>query len=233
MFVLAMAFPSCARAERLRHALFEALRDPATWIPAAGAVAFAASGADDDVAAWAVKETPVFGSAEGARTASSNLKTAVNLGMLATAAFREDTLSLPAWGTQLAAALAAPNAAGPFKDISGRTRPDGSDDLSFPSGHSTAAFAYAGIGYRNIDESRFSLPVRRSLKIGLATLAAGSAWGRVEGGAHYPSDVLAGAALGNFLAVVINGTILPSDSDMRLGMSLDAGGAQVWLQWQR
>lgn len=66
-------------------------------------------------------------------------------------------------------------------------------DPSFPSDHATAAFAIA-----------ISL-LLRSRRIGLLALAMAVvvAVGRVAVGVHYPSDVLAGAALGTAVALLL------------------------------
>ncbi len=230
---LTLISPSIARADRFRHAFKEALTDPATWIPAAGAIVFAASGADESVSAWAAERTPLFGSRDSARRWSTDLRNATHMGMMVTAGLRTDALEVPVWGTQFGVGLIGRNAAGPIKGYTGRTRPDGSDDESFPSGHATAAFTYAGLASRNLRASRLPPAAQRGIRIGLTTLAAGTAWGRIEGGAHYPSDVLAGAAIGNFLAVFLNEAILPNRTDMRIGMALDAEGGSVWLSWER
>jgi membrane-associated phospholipid phosphatase len=81
-----------------------------------------------------------------------------------------------------------------------RERPDGSDMASFPSGHSTRAFSYATFASRNLELVDLPEGARTGLRVGLFTLAGATAWARVEAGKHYPSDVLAGAALGRFMA---------------------------------
>jgi undecaprenyl-diphosphatase len=66
-------------------------------------------------------------------------------------------------------------------------------DPSFPSGHAAGSMAVAvTLGRR----SRAALP--------LLFAAIGVAWSRVVLGVHFPSDVLAGAALGAALAWVID-----------------------------
>jgi membrane-associated phospholipid phosphatase len=63
---------------------------------------------------------------------------------------------------------------------------------AFPSGHSGAAFAFAtGVGY-----------VLPAAGFPLRALGALVAYSRVHTGVHYPSDVLAGALLGEALAQV-------------------------------
>jgi hypothetical protein len=68
-----------------------------------------------------------------------------------------------------------------------RTRPDGSDDLSFPSGHSASSFATAAVLHRHF-----------GWKVGVpAYLVAGYvATARVHDNRHYLSDVVFGAAMG-------------------------------------
>lgn len=74
-----------------------------------------------------------------------------------------------------------------LKNTVHRTRPNGDDDLSFPSGHAAAAFT--GASY---------LHHRYGLNWGLPFYAIGTAIGiqRVNVKDHYWTDVLAGAALG-------------------------------------
>lgn len=62
--------------------------------------------------------------------------------------------------------------------------------LSFPSGHSAAAFAFAtGVGNR--------LPV---VAVPLHAVAGVVAYSRVHTGVHHPSDVVVGSVLGTILA---------------------------------
>lgn len=64
---------------------------------------------------------------------------------------------------------------------------------SFPSGHTATAFAFAGIVA--------ILRVADATAIGIALLAAIAGLSRVAVGAHWPSDVFAGAALGWILGI--------------------------------
>jgi undecaprenyl-diphosphatase len=63
---------------------------------------------------------------------------------------------------------------------------------SFPSGHSSTAFAAAA--------TLAQFAPRRSVKVLLFVLAALIAWSRVYVGAHYPLDVIGGAAIGLAIA---------------------------------
>lgn len=78
---------------------------------------------------------------------------------------------------------------------------------SFPSGHATTAFATALI-------LAFWYPRQTGLFLGLAVLVGLS---RVVLGAHFPSDVLAGAVLGTGIALVVHAHVpmirMPSGKD--------------------
>jgi undecaprenyl-diphosphatase len=66
-------------------------------------------------------------------------------------------------------------------------------DLSLPSGH--AATSFAGATLLAWYAPRFAVPL-----YGLAALVA---WSRVYVGVHYPLDIVAGAALGVAVAIVL------------------------------
>jgi membrane-associated phospholipid phosphatase len=73
------------------------------------------------------------------------------------------------------------------KEIVTRTRPNGQDDRSFPSGHASNAFALATVAERHY-----------GWKVGVAAYGVAALVGvsRLRQNAHYLSDVLGGATLG-------------------------------------
>jgi membrane-associated phospholipid phosphatase len=207
-------------------ALSHAVRSPATWVPAAGAALVAPW--DSRISDWAVRTTPVFGSPEHARTTSDLLRLGTDVGMLATA-----LLPSPDEGGHgpvarvlvgELGAVASTSLARGLKVATRRNRPDGSDNESFPSGHSTRAFAYQALSWRNVEASGLSAPARWATGIGLGSLAASCAWARVEAGVHYPSDVLAGAAVGNFVATLIHDAFLGSATTSAMDLVPDPEG---------
>jgi membrane-associated phospholipid phosphatase len=77
-----------------------------------------------------------------------------------------------------------------LKRITHEERPNGSDDLSFPSGHATAAFAVARM------ESEYHPKQAWAWYLGAALIAES----RVELDAHFVHDVVAGALVGYYTA---------------------------------
>lgn len=81
-----------------------------------------------------------------------------------------------------------------------RTRPDGSDSLSFPSGHTSTAFSLATVANQHY-----------GWKVGVPAylLASGIGLSRIEKDKHYLSDVLAGATLG----IIVGRTVTRLDGE--------------------
>ena len=82
----------------------------------------------------------------------------------------------------------------PFVDHAGLTVfASHSTDASFPSDHASAAFAIAVAVFL----------VHRRTGIAFLALATAISVGRVFEGVHYPSDILAGAAIGTVSAILV------------------------------
>ena len=101
---------------------------------------------------------------------------------------------------------------------------------SFPSGHSAAAFTSATLIERN------SGPLAG---VPAYALAGFTAFERVEAGRHYPSDVLAGAAIGCLSAGIVDSLhwgsgpgrgIAHSPANLSLGFVEHLHGFQ--LEWE-
>ncbi len=77
-----------------------------------------------------------------------------------------------------------------LKHIANRTRPNG-ESYSYPSGHTSTAFTSAGVIYNHF-----------GLKWGIPAYvgAAYVGFSRLQENVHYPSDVVAGAILGTYIA---------------------------------
>jgi membrane-associated phospholipid phosphatase len=224
--------------KRIPRTAFNALLDPQTLIPAAGAIVFTINGYDKKVSNWATQHHPIFGSEQNARNASDYLLYALDVDAVGTALATPSGDDPKNWvyskakgvGVEGAAELVTAGMTSLIKDATGRKRPDGAGK-SFPSGHASGAFSSATLANRNLDSIPVSDEVRIPLKVGNILLATSVAWARVEGREHYPSDVLVGAALGHFLSAFIHDAFLGLSKDKSFGVAISPskGGAVAEL----
>ncbi len=102
------------------------------------------------------------------------------------------------WWVWVVLMVAAPLLEGLLKELFERPRPEGGG-LAFPSGHATAAAAFFGAVFYAagaLDSPRVRMAARTLALVAMILVALA----RVVLRAHWPSDVLAGAALGLALA---------------------------------
>ncbi len=226
--------------EAVRKSAVRAAKSPYTWAPLAGALLLQIDDWDENISTWATDKTPVFGSRKSAQDASDVFRG------LAIAAWVSTALATPggdssndwlaAKGKGFAVVAAANLLNGGIttvlKNWSDRTRPDGSDRKSFPSGHSSFATLSATLAARNLQSIEMGAHYRRAMRIGFGVFAWGTAWARVEANVHYPSDVLVGAALGHFIAAFINDAFMGlDDADTRV-FDLSLAPKFVAIQFQ-
>lgn len=208
--------------------------DPATWIPAAAGVVVLAGGWDQSISDWATTNTPIYGS-EGNADAWSNRLLAVSyVSMLATTFLVVDdnpwTGRLEATAVQHSGALLASGLTYGLKVTTNRTRPDSSDDKSFPSGHTSKAFSFATSTRWNVRSSSLSGGMQAVTIVTTQAVAAGTAWSRVEAGRHYLSDVLVGAALGRFATSILLNALLPAVGTRNIRASAGPDGVMIYAR---
>jgi hypothetical protein len=211
---------------RISRAAHNAFFNSNTLVPLASALVFGIDDFDEKVSNWAVKHNPVFGTEADARDASDYLRATLQAEAVITALATPSGDVPEQWvaskakgvGVELAAIGVTSGVTDLLKDITDRSRPDKSSDRSFPSSHASGAFSYMTLANRNIDSIDMPRALKPTLKVGNYLLASGVAWARVEGQRHYPSDVLAGAALGHFLTAFIHDAVmnLPEDGNTDL-----------------
>ena len=183
---------------------------------------------------------PVFGSQQSALDASGVLRDISAASWLVTALATPSGDTSSEWfaakGKGLAVGATAILVTGGLttglKNWTDRTRPNGNGTDSFPSGHSSSAAAFSTLAARNTQYLDVSDNWRTAMNVGFGVIAAGTAWARVEGGVHYPSDVLFGMALGHFVAAFINDAFMglddPSDGAVAFSMSPQTVSIQFW-----
>ncbi len=193
---------------RVRRAVRSAASDPWVWGPLAGAAVLQVDNLDHRLSRWGRTHTPIFGSNANATRWSYRLRSA-SVGMDIAALlfapsgrFGKTWLEDKAKGylVNLFAATTAIETNSLISRSVHRERPNHANDHSFPSNHTTTSAVYTRLAMLNLTQIPMNPRVRTALDAGLHGLTFATAWARIEGGWHYPSDTLFGMALGNFCA---------------------------------
>lgn len=223
--------------ERIKTSAVNAVASPETWGPLAGALTLQIDDMDQRISDWASEKNPVFGSMKNAREWSNNLEAGSSVVYFITAMAAPSGDDASAWlaakSKGLAAGLAAAGITGGstriLKRAAGRTRPDRSDNKSFPSGHSSDAAAFTTLARRNLKSIPLSDRSRILAGIGIAGIAVGTGWARIEARAHYPADVLAGYSLGHFVSSFINDAFLGLTDEKAVRLVTAHSRQGIWL----
>jgi hypothetical protein len=227
--------------KRLGRAAMNAALSPETWAPVAAAVALQVDDMDERISDWASEKTPIFGSREDADRWGSYLRDTSGAAYLVTALATPSGDDPSEWSASKVKGLAVGAAAWGLtlgttevlKRQIDRTRPDKSDERSFPSGHASTAGTFTTLARRNLQS--LSLPPMGATfaHIGLVGIAAGTAWARIEAKEHYPSDVLVGYALGHFFSAFMNDAFLGLDTTKGPFFTLEPSrrGVMFSLNW--
>jgi hypothetical protein len=228
--------------ERIKESAVNAALSPETWGPVAGAIVLQINDMDKGISDWASDKHPVFGSGEKASNWSNYLETTSGAvyftTVMATPSGDDASEWLTAKAKGLAIGLAASEITGGstslIKGLTRRTRPNGANDKSLPSGHASGTSVFITLARRNLDSIALSPGSRLFADIGIVSLAAGTCWARVEAKAHYPSDVLAGYALGHFFSAFLNDAFLGLDNRKAPQLTLEPSRKGLWvgLSWR-
>lgn len=227
--------------ERIARATHHAALAPRTWVPLLGAVALQAGDADRRLQSWGAEHKPLFGSRANADRTSDDLKLAANGIWLASALLPWRDEEDGDWLASKAHVLLVEGGAhmvtsasvGALKDGTARTRPNGEGATSFPSDHASRVGLHTRMTRSNVGHLGWSDTAMARTSLGLDALNALTAWARVEANQHYPSDVLAGMALGNFFGVLFTEAFLEPADAQRLQLSVlpTRGQLQVVMLW--
>jgi len=237
--VTAMGVGGCAAAPRLSWArvgesAMAAVASPLVWVPTAGALTLQIDDWDREVSDWAADHNPLFGSEDNAQDASDALRSTAQLTLVVAALVTPTGENYTydrerkVWdvGVGAGAVFATRSATGGIKKWTGRTRPDASSDRSFPSGHASHAAVTSTLALRYVDYVPTPVWVDTLARGTLVTLPYATGWARVEARRHFPADVLAGIALGNFFGVFAN-ELLELDGNTGISFAPANGGGSL------
>jgi membrane-associated phospholipid phosphatase len=225
--------------ERIGNAAATAARDPWVWVPLAAAAGLQIGNWDHQISTWAMRETPVFGSQANAASWSDTLRSVAVVADVSTVLLTPSGDDAGPWfadkargyALDLVAATATISTTTLLKKATGRMRPNGVDDESFPSGHTSITAAYGRLAARNLEFIDISPGLRSSFVYGLDAVTFGTAWARIEAGAHYPSDTLFGIALGNFFANFFKDAFMGTQAGFVRNLSIEPARGGLGLQW--
>ncbi len=215
--------------DRVRQSARDAAASPHTWAPLIGAAVFAIHDFDEQTVAWATDKNPLFGNIDDAGDASDMLSD------LSTLNHAVSVLVVPSRSAgDKAKAVALGIVAGGINDAvtsglkswTGRRRPDERSYNSFPSMHTSGSTFSATLAAHNVE---FMPGPERRKRIWTWTsysIAGLTGWARVEGKRHFPSDILAGYALGHFLGAFFDDAFIEPrlGPDAGLRVSADPSG---------
>ena len=219
---------------KLKQTLIQTVKQPELWGSLAAAAALQIDDQDKNLSDQLREHTPIFGSTRRAIDASDDLRELTKISYIGTA-IATPVNSNASWSVTKAKLLFGEWAGvettsaitGWLKETTDRERPDGSNNRSLPSGHTSKATAQAQFAILNTAYLPLHDDTRAAMNVGFNSLAIGTAWARVEAGKHYPSDVLAGWALGYFVAEMTGAFIEGNDLQQRLSAQISPEAWQI------
>lgn len=217
-----------------------ALSSPYVLIPGAAALILQVDGMDERLSRWAVRHTPTTGSTGRAERLSSDLRSVSLISFFTSMLMTPSGYDPEGWFVSKAKGVAVQGGAAGLnneiitgiKKASRRTRPNDEDDKSFPSGHAGNSALFTSLAGRNVQVMNIAPEAKTSLDIMLHAVMICIAWERVEAGVHYPSDVLAGIALGYFIGPFINDSFMgiPAGHEFRPVVRTDHDSFYIGIQ---
>jgi hypothetical protein len=228
---------------RLGSSARSALADPAVYLPALGAAAVALSGRDAQWTDHAIEHKPVFGTADRATRLTDEYRDGLDDLWKASILVLDSGDTANEWLTnklrgslvQVAAINTTFAVSNLVKENTSRREPgkppDEAEGQAALSNHATVPFARASLVRENLDRSGLPRALTVPLTVYAYGLATGSAWGRVEMGLHHVTDQLAGAAVGNFIALTVNRAFLPTAARLGVGAAADGWGLALSIDY--
>lgn len=214
-------------AAELGAAVKEAALDPQTWVPLATAGVLIAADVDKDWSEDIAENEDLFGG--DGEDVSDDLRDLSTAAYFITAlAAPSDTFADKASGLAVGIGTMVVDGAMTrgLKDLTGRERPDGENDRSMPSGHTSKAASRTAMAIQNLQYFDMHDWSRDVLSWSLRGVAMGTGLARVEARKHHLSDVFVGYAVGQFVAKFMQEAFVAGESGAELSfVPTNDGGA--------
>ncbi len=222
---------------RLKQASSEALMDPNVWATLLSAVLLQADNLDEELSDQLREHTPIFGSTQKADDAGDDFESLTKLAYVSTALLAPGPETPGEWlptkikilGAEWLAVQTADSFTTEVKELTKRDRPDDSDDRSFPSSTTTTASVQAQMANLNVKYLPINKSSKQAMSFTFNSFAALTAWAKVEAGKHHPADVLAGWAVGHFIAHLAQGFIDPDQQQVMVSPLVKNGASGINL----
>jgi len=179
---------------RLKQSSLDAVSDPNVWGSLLAAALMQIDDLDRELSDQLRENTPLFGSASDANSDSADLRSLTSLAYTSTALFspwpEQQGLrtKVRVLSAEWIAVQSTRYATSAIKQLSGRDRPNGRDDKSFPSGHTSRAVIQAQMANLNVDYLAVDSELKQGMKWTFNGLAALTGWARIEAGLRW--DIL-------------------------------------------
>jgi len=191
------------------------------WIPSASALVFAVTGQDGKISDWASRKRPLFHSVENASSYSDDIafKYLPFINLVNKGVSQYQNKHNPNYFIHYSSFIFAPAitylVSRIIKDSSGRIRPDSSNDLSFPSGHTSLSSSFSEEFYYS-SRQVYSESWANGMYYFNEGLVGSVAWARLEAKKHHLTDVLVGYSLGKFLSHFLHNYFFYKSDQMKV-----------------
>lgn len=199
----------------IKRSMHNAARDPQVWGSLLAGIVLQVDDMDERLYDHLREQTPLFGSSSNANRRSDDWRSLTSVAYVSTALLVPAEEGRP-WmsrarllGLEWAGVQSTRIVTSALKKAAGRQRPNDRDYKSMPSGHTSRAKISAQMANLNVHYVDIESSTKSGLNWTFNGFAALTGWARVEAGVHYPSDVLAGWALGQFMSHLVVSFIQP------------------------
>lgn len=204
----------------------KAFMNPNTWVPLTAATAIGVAGFDKTISSWASRNTYIYNSKIEASDTSDVLRKLSNINYNITLFATPDGKNLDDYMSNKLLSLGFTNGArtlvsgttNTLKHKIGRERPDSSDLLSFPSGHTSSAVTHSILSQRFLEKAPIKKQHKTVLNLYYNIVGWGTAWGRVEAEKHYPTDILIGASIASFVSNFFYNAFIDNESKLDINI---------------